>query len=112
MMSAKLIWRDTLTALGYDVAMAAAPAQARNVTHASKARGQSLAYDIVIDNSGQIRFTATALLAPNASMPAQNALRPYRINREQRSITTIMYALTDTDDLADVVREMERIVNL
>ncbi len=94
--------RDALTALGYEVT-------GNDVIHAYKAHGQSLAYAIVIDNSGQMRFTATRLVEPTKVVHANNLTRPYRISREQQTITTIMYELTDKDDVADVVRELERI---
>lgn len=99
--------RDVLSALGYEVTGGVEGAGGR-VIHAYKARGQSLAYNLVIDASGQVRLTATRLLQPAQAMQVQHAKRPYRVTREQQSITTIMYELRASDDLADVVREMEQ----
>lgn len=96
---------------GYDVAPIAPEDTGAGVIHALKAKGQWLAYTLVVDRSGQLRFTATRVLEPARSLPALNLRRAYRVSREQQRITSILYQLTDGDDLSEVIGELERIAD-
>ncbi len=101
--------RDALTALGYEVMAVALVSDDAAVIQAHKLRGQSLAYAIVIDRSGQVRFTVTRLVEPSHRVQSPNVTRTYRITREQQRVTTILYQLNERDDLTEVVNEMERV---
>jgi len=101
--------RAALTALGYEAMSVALVSDDDAVTQAHKVRGQSLAYALVIDRSGQVRFTTTRLVEPSHHVQVHNVERAYRVTREQQRITTILYQLTERDDLAEVVQEMERV---
>ncbi len=94
--------RESLQSLGYDVTEG-------DAVQGYKARGQSLAYHLVIDNSGQLCFTATRAVEPARVVKPVDSTRRYHVTREQQRITTIRYALSEHDDLIEVVREMERI---
>ncbi len=96
---------------GYDVDPIAPEDTSVGVIHALKAKGQWLAFTLVVDRSGQLRFTATRVLEPARPVPALNFRRVYRVSREQQRITSILYQLADCDDLSDVLGELERIAD-
>ena len=74
-----------------------------------KEHGSHTAVDVHVDESGQIRVVYTRLLdTPKGEEKKSRAGRAYQIFRDRTHVTLINYKLRDNDDLADVLREIEK----
>lgn len=95
-------WMSTLESLRYDVTHND-PLQAR------KEFGTHHVVDVTLDASGQIRMTVTRQVGDtkNVKRKSQSG-REYQLFVEQNAVTIANYRLRDSDDLAQVLSEMEK----
>ncbi len=74
-----------------------------------KEHGSHTAVDVHIDESGQIRVVYTRLLdTPKGEEKKSRAGREYKVFHDRTYVTLVSYQMRDGDDLADVLREIER----
>lgn len=74
-----------------------------------KEHGSHTAVDVNVDDSGQIRVVYTRLLdTPKGEEKTSRSGREYQIFRDRTYVTLINYQLLDNDDLAEVLREIEK----
>ncbi len=81
----------------------------RDPLQGHKERGSHTAVDVHVDDSGQIRVVYTRLLdTPKGEEKKSRSGRQYKVFHDRTYVTLVNYALRDGDDLADVLREIEK----
>ena len=74
-----------------------------------KEHGSHTAVDVHVDNSGQIRVVYTRLLdTPKGEEKKSRTGREYKVFKDRTYVTLVNYKLRDGEDLADVLREIEK----
>ncbi|MBI4789744.1 MAG: hypothetical protein HY782_22155 [Chloroflexi bacterium] len=99
----KSAWIRTLEELRFDVTQ-------RDPLQAHKEYDTRHAVDVALDDSGQIRMRVTRQVGETQSETiTSRAGREYRIFVEQNSVVLVNYRRQSGDDLAAILREMEKI---
>ncbi len=81
----------------------------RDPLQGHKEHGSHTAVDVHVDDSGQIRVVYTRLLdTPKGKEKKSRAGREYKVFQDRTYVTLVNYALRDGDDLAEVLREIEK----
>ncbi len=81
----------------------------RDPLQGHKEHGSHTAVDVHVDDSGQIRVVYTRLLdTPKGEEKKSRSGRQYKVFHDRTYVTLVNYALRDGDDLADVLREIEK----
>jgi hypothetical protein len=81
----------------------------RDPLQGHKEHGSHTAVDVHVDESGQIRVVYTRLLdTPKGEEKKSRAGREYKVFHDRTYVTLVNYQLRDGDDLAEVLREIEK----
>ncbi len=95
-------WVRALEEARYDVVR-------RDPLQGHKEHGSHTAVDVHVDESGQIRVVYTRLLdTPKGEERKSRAGREYKVFHDRTYVTLVNYQMRDADDLADVLREIEK----
>jgi hypothetical protein len=74
-----------------------------------KEHGSHTAIDVHVDDGGQIRVVYTRLLdTPKGEEKKSRAGREYQLFHDRTYVTLVNYKLREGDDLAEVLREIEK----
>ena len=95
-------WISILESLRYDVTR-------RDPLQAHKEYSTHHVIDVTLDESGQIRMTVTRQFDETKNVKRKSASgREFQVFVEQNKVTIVNYRMRDSDDLAQVLNEMEK----